>query len=831
MKRLMGWDLILIVVLISTPHDIATTKTIQNFYNVRNYAAAGNGISLDTKAIQSAIDECAEAGGGTVYFPPGTYKASSLYLKSNVILYLQSNAILLQSKDMADYIKPEDSSYVHHTGSQYVFLHAQNVKNVSIEGKGAIDGNLALDEGNRGPLPILFENSANILIKDVTVINSPGWSITFSGCKHVDVIRVKCLNSYADGINPVCSQDVLYDGVLIEGSGDDPIAIKNDSKGYQYETKPNCGYISRDIIITNTTIRNTTRGHPAIKFGTGTYGVFRNIIVSNCTFENTGAMFTIQLMRPKYEETAERTIENITFSNIVTRNIRSLFDLTSMDVSRPIIRNILIENIIVDGFRAPSVIYGLPAAPIRDITLDNIKVTRATGPIDFWLKTRYVEGFKLSDIELQLGGHVKSALICENTNNLELDGVNMKGNVGTDPLIKLINVKGAFIHNSQAPAVKTFVYALGDQTKDISFVSNDLRKSKIPFDAAEEVQRGVVFPVAEKVEYSSLIVSKEIKANERFKVKITLKNTGETGAFKTKVYVDSKISGSKWVWLKQNECREVMLVTSRYYNPQSHQITVGPLTAIADVIPVPAAFEFGDKMKINSPAISGELTMVTVALKNIGGYKGTKAVKLYADGKVVAQKKVTLSPGEEKEISIEHRFKEDGPHNLKIADFPVWPFATFANTRANFYQSRDRIIIEAGGGLHDIRSEDREYAAIYLKDVEGDFDISVNAIKQQVTGPYCGGGLLVKNDMTKPRDSSGCVIGWRYPKYQVARFEYPMEFHIKKRGDNLSGGFDVSAEDAIIAQDIGLFVNAYSAKNQLCRVEFENFKLERPTSE
>ena len=542
-------------------------------------------------------------------------------------------------------------------------------------------------------------------------------------------------------------------------------------------------------------------------------------------------MFTIQLMRPKYEETSERTIENITFSNIVTRNISSLFDITSMDVGRPIIRNILIENIIVDGFRTPSVIYGLPAAPIRDLTLDNIKVTCPARPIDFWLKTRYVEGLKLGDIQLQLDGQVKSTLICENTDNLELNGVNIKGNVSTDPLIKLVNVKGAFIHNSQAPAVETFLYAQGDQTKDINFVGNDLRKAKIPFDAGTEVQRGVVFPVAEKVEYSNLTVSKEIKSNERFKVKVNLKNKGDAGAFKTEVYVDSKISGSKWVWLMENECRELTLVTSRYYNPRRHRITVGPLAAIGGVKAVPAVFEYGDRMEINSPAEAGDLTWVSVALKNIGGYKGTKEVKLYADGKVVAQKKVTLSPGEKKDVTIEHRFKEDGPHNLKIADFPVWPFATFANTEANFYQTRDRIIIEAGGGVHDIRSEKREYAAIYLKNVEGDFDVSVNVLKQQVTGPYCGGGLLVKNDITKPRDSSGCVIGWRYPKYQVARFEYPMEFHIKKRGNNFDGGFKVSVEDPNIAQDVGIFANAYSAKKQLCRVEFKNFKLERPTSD
>ena len=73
---------------------IASTATAQ-IYNVTTYGAAGNGSTLDSPAINAAIDTCAAAGGGTVYFPPGTYLSGSIRLKSNIELNLDANATIL----------------------------------------------------------------------------------------------------------------------------------------------------------------------------------------------------------------------------------------------------------------------------------------------------------------------------------------------------------------------------------------------------------------------------------------------------------------------------------------------------------------------------------------------------------------------------------------------------------------------------------------------------------------------------------------------------------------------------------------------------------------
>ena len=141
-------------------------------------------VEMNTEEIQRAIDLCAESGGGTVSLPPGIHRAGTLHLRSDVTLHLPATATLLQSKDMADYPVSPKGSYVHGTGSRRVFLHGERVRNVALVGDGTIDGNLALDSSDgganrRGPLPVLFENSRNILVKDITVQNSPGWAITF----------------------------------------------------------------------------------------------------------------------------------------------------------------------------------------------------------------------------------------------------------------------------------------------------------------------------------------------------------------------------------------------------------------------------------------------------------------------------------------------------------------------------------------------------------------------------------------------------------------------------------------------------------------------------
>ena len=91
-----------------------------------------------------------------------------------------------------------------------------------------------------------------------------------------------------------------------------------------------------------------------------------------------------------------------------------------------------------------------------------------------------------------------------------------------------------------------------------------------------------------------------------------------------------------------------------------------------------------------------------------------------------------------------------------------------------------------------------------------------------MTGPYCGSGLIVKNDLTDPADNAGCVIDWFYPKYAVCHYEDAQHRQISKAGKTFTGLIPVSPEDANAAQDVGLFVHAFSASQALCHVEVDH---------
>ena len=793
---------------------------------------------MDTQAIQKEIDSCGKAGGGTFTFPPGTHRAGTLHLRSNVTLHLPATATLCQSKEMADYDVPPAGSYAYGSGSRHVFLHGDRVHNVALVGEGTIDGNLAFDASRgtpdgRGPLPILFENSRNIKIEGITVRSSPSFAITFFGCRKVDVIGVQCLDSQADGINPVCSQEVTFDDVLIEGSKDDPIAIKNEMSG----AAPDCGFLTEDLVVKNSTIRHC--GHPAVKIGTGTFGIFRNIAFSRCTFESTGAMLTIQLMSPEREDIPDRAIEDVSFTDIELRDVSGLIDVTSLIVDRPIIRNIRLENIRADGLKGRSAIWGSTDAPIENVTMRNIRVRGSAKPVHYWysdmldgsaqpppywLKTRHIHGLTLSGVELLLE-ETESGLICENGTDVAVDRLvlrDVEGKAGGGPVVTLDRVKGVSIRNSTGPASRTFLRAKGGATADVRVEGCDWGEGT-PLEVEGELSQEAIAPSAGNVSYSALDFTKQIAANEAFTATVTVENDGVEGFHKAELQVDGQVAASQWLWLEEKEHRAVSLETRPYYLPGSYTIGAGELAATAEVRPSPAAFGYGERMKIDAPAAAGELTVITVPLKNIGGELGAKEVELVADGETVASTTVALAPGEEKEVTIKHRFPKAGPHRLQVGDFPAWPYATFANCAASFYQTHEKIVIEAGGGEQQILEPDRQYAAIYLSRVKGDFVATTTFSVRHVTGPYCGSGLIVKNDLADPTDNAGCVIDWFYPKYAVCHYEDAQHRQISRAGKTFIGLIPISTEDASAALDVGLFVHAFSARQELCHVEVDHF--------
>ncbi len=296
-------------------------------YNILDYGAVGDGVTPDTAAIQHAIDDCADKGGGQVLIPGGhVFRSGSLMLRSYVELHLETGSVLKASDHMEDFDLFRQNIQIQsglgvptyenceYSGAPFLFfIYAKDAEYVTITGYGKIDGNEEIFYGNVTKwhidgsfyprMPLLFlEHIENLSIRDVTLTGSAFWTTHMVGCQNVMIDSIRILNNLrlanCDGIDPDHCQNVHISNCHIE-SADDCIVLKNTSHSMQYGPCEN-------IVVTNCTLKSTSA---AIKIGTETEAPFRNILVSNCNIYETNRGISLML-RDK------GCIENVQFSNL-----------------------------------------------------------------------------------------------------------------------------------------------------------------------------------------------------------------------------------------------------------------------------------------------------------------------------------------------------------------------------------------------------------------------------------------------------------------------------------------------------------------------------------
>ncbi|MDR1718668.1 MAG: polygalacturonase [Dysgonamonadaceae bacterium] len=225
----------------------------------------GDGKTLNTTALQLAIDDCSAKGGGTVSLSPGEYLTGTIFLRKNVCLNLEKGATLSGSRNETDYPG---------TGRRKALIFAEYADNISITGEGVIDGNGdAFTQENNAPnrptLVLLLDcNSVNV--SGVTMKNSGFWTFRFVRCDGVDIRKVM-VNGHANWNNDgfdIESRNVTISDCVLD-TDDDAICFKSEDANYVVE---NC-------TVTDCKISSNCN---FIKFGTASAGGFRNIKVSNC---------------------------------------------------------------------------------------------------------------------------------------------------------------------------------------------------------------------------------------------------------------------------------------------------------------------------------------------------------------------------------------------------------------------------------------------------------------------------------------------------------------------------------------------------------------------
>jgi polygalacturonase len=344
--------------------------------NVRDHGAAADGVRLSTKSIQAAIDACATAGGGRVYFPPGRYLTGTIFLKSGVHLYLEAGAVLLGSRDLKDYPEtvPAFRSYTDNYTDKSL-IYGEKLENVGIGGPGTIDGQGAAFKGpyKVRPYTVRIIECRRVQVTDVAFVNSPMWVQHYLACDDVRItgIRVNSrVNENNDGIDIDCCNRVRISDCDIV-SGDDAIVFKSTA------ARP-CA----EVTVTNCVLSTPCN---ALKLGTESNGGFQNITVSNCTVYDT------RLTGIAVELVDGGALERVSFSGIVMNNVGAPLFIRLGDRGRPFkagmerpqvgtLRDVLISNVMASGCGiVGSSITGLPGHPVENITLDNVRLSYKGG--------------------------------------------------------------------------------------------------------------------------------------------------------------------------------------------------------------------------------------------------------------------------------------------------------------------------------------------------------------------------------------------------------------------------------------------------------------------
>jgi polygalacturonase len=306
------------------------------FY-VGDYGALGDGMTMNTEAIQRTIDAATAAGGGVVKFIPGIYLTGSIYVKSNVRLHLDRGVLLRASQELADY--PVIDTRVAGIETQWpsAIINAIDQQNIAISGEGTIEGRgkpfwqkygeMAREYVRKGlrwivdydvqrPRGVLIQNCRNVTLSDFTLYQAGFWSVHVLYSQFVTMDRLIIVNNIegrgpsTDGIDIDSSSDILVQNCDIS-CNDDNFCLKagRDADGLRVN-RPTERVVIRDCIARH--------GDGLFTCGSETSGSIRNVVAYNLT-----ALGTNVGLRFKSAFTRGGTVEDIYLSDITMKGVRN----------------------------------------------------------------------------------------------------------------------------------------------------------------------------------------------------------------------------------------------------------------------------------------------------------------------------------------------------------------------------------------------------------------------------------------------------------------------------------------------------------------------------
>ena len=460
-------------------------------FNVRDYGAKGDGKTLDSPAINAAIEAAVHDGGGQVFLPAGTYLSGSIRLKSNIELHLSAGSTILAAPASMKAYDPSESfgGFPEYQDGGHTYFHnsliwAEGQMNVSITGHGMIDGQgltkkdtekAGVVQGGSigtGDKAIALKLCRNILIRDVTIFRGGHFAIIITGCDRGTIDNVT-IDTNRDGIDIDCCKYITVSNTKVNTPNDDAIVLKSS---YALKKAVPCEH----ILITNCLVTGYKLGTfldgtyvpekvnwvcGRIKLGTESNGGYRNITISNCT-----CMWSSGLA---FEEVDQGRMENICVTNIAMEHVHHypIYITTGCrnrgpkEVTQPSsARNIQISNIIATDCDSlcSIIVTGMKNEPIRNVWLSNIRLTfrgggtkdlanrdyreqgtnypepRWAGPTPaYGLYTRHVEGLHVNDVTFRYERpEYRPAIILDDVRDVTLNQIDAPTEPGIEQTIK-----------------------------------------------------------------------------------------------------------------------------------------------------------------------------------------------------------------------------------------------------------------------------------------------------------------------------------------------------------------------------------------------------------
>jgi len=458
------------------------------YYDVRAYGAKGDGATIDTPAVNAAIAAAADAGGGTVIFPAGVYACYSIHLKNNVALYLSQGATILAAPTPYDgqssggYDAAESNGQwdpyqdYGHNHWHNSLIWGEDLHDFGIFGPGLIYGK-GLSRGHDekalpdtqapgvGNKAIALKNCRNVILSDFSILQGGWFGILATGVDNLTIDNLK-IDTNRDGMDIDCCRNVRVSNCTVNSPWDDAICPKSSySLGHARMTEnvtiTNCfvtgGYALGSVLDgtwkpVNLGGRNFGTGR--IKLGTESNGGFRNVTISNCTFE------ACQGFALETEDGA--IVEDITFTGVTMRNIGTapLFLRLGSRLRGPkpetvigSLKRVIISDVTSSGASMlPSIVAGVPGHPVEDVKISDVYLHQVGGAEQAMAAINPPEKADAYPDPRMFGDLPAAGLFARHARNLELSNVEIATErEDARPAVHLEDVDGADFFRLKLP--------------------------------------------------------------------------------------------------------------------------------------------------------------------------------------------------------------------------------------------------------------------------------------------------------------------------------------------------------------------------------------------